>query len=95
MDVFASALRGMKRSTYPMIITLVFCTVFRILFLETLFNLEFFHNVGWLYAVFPISWVFSIIGNGIGVIRSAPKVFKQIDEDKTKKETAVLEPAKT
>ena len=93
MDVFASALRGMKRSTYPMIITLLFCTVFRILFLETLFNLEFFHNVGWLYAVFPISWIFSVIGNGVGLIRFAPKVFKQIDEDKAKKEAAVLEPA--
>ena len=93
MDVFASALRGMKKSTYPMLITLIFCTALRILFLETAFNLEFFHNVGWLYAVFPISWILSVIGNGVGLLIFAPKIFRQIDEDKAKKEAAALEPA--
>ena len=81
MDVFASALRGMKKSTYPMIVTLLFCTIVRIVFLLTLFDLEFFHNVGWLYAVFPISWILSVIFDGVGLLIFAPKVFRQIDED--------------
>lgn len=81
MDVFASALRGIKKSTYPMIVTLLFCTIVRIVFLLTLFDLDFFHNVGWLYAVFPISWILSIIFDGIGLLIFAPKVFHQIDED--------------
>ena len=81
MDVFASALRGIKKSTYPMIVTLLFCTIVRIVFLLTLFDLDFFHNVGWLYAVFPISWILSVIFDGIGLLIFAPKVFHQIDED--------------
>lgn len=86
MDTSASALRGMKKSTYPMIVTLLFCTVVRIVFLTTLFDLEFFHNVGWLYAVFPISWVLSILFNVVGLLFYTPRVFRQIDLDLAKKE---------
>jgi Na+-driven multidrug efflux pump len=93
MDIFASALRGMKKSTYPMVVTLLFCTIVRIVFLMTLFNLDFFHNVGWLYAVFPISWVLAIIFNGLGLILFTPKVFRQIDEDKEKASEAVAQNA--
>ena len=86
MDILASSLRGMKKSTYPMIVTFLFCTILRIVFLETLFNLEFFHTVAWLYAVFPISWVFSILANGAGLVYYAPKVFRQIDAEKAAKQ---------
>ncbi len=80
MDVNASLLRGIRRSTFPMVITLLFCTVFRILFLETLFRFEFFHTITWLYAVFPISWVFCIIATVIGIIVLLPKAYKEMEQ---------------
>ncbi len=90
MDTSASALRGMKKSTYPMIVTLLFCTFTRIVFLATLFDLDFFHNVGWLYAVFPISWVLSIIFNVAGLFFFTPRVFHQIDVDLAGKEAKAI-----
>ncbi len=80
MDVNAALLRGIRRSTFPMIITLLFCTVFRILFLETLFRLDYFHTITWLYAVFPISWVFCIIATAIGILVLLPKAYKEMEE---------------
>lgn len=81
MDVSASSLRGVKHSTYPMIVTLVFCSLLRIIFVETLFNLSIFHTVSWLYAIFPISWIFCIIFNAIGVIVIFKRIFKEIDNN--------------
>lgn len=80
MDVNASLLRGVRKSSFPMITTFLFCTLFRIIFLETLFNLDFFHTITWLYAVFPISWVFCIIFSIIGIIILLPKAYKEMEQ---------------
>ncbi len=57
MDINGSYLRGLKRSTPPAIVTIIGCTGLRILFLSTLFQVEYFHNIFWLYAVMPMSWI--------------------------------------
>ena len=57
MDINSCYLRGLKRSTPPAVITIIGVTGIRILFLSTLFHLEFFHTIFFLYAAFPISWI--------------------------------------
>ena len=57
MGISAGSLRGNKHSTFPMVVTLITCTAFRIVYLQTLFvYVPFFHNVTWLYALFPVTW---------------------------------------
>ena len=57
MDLNGCYLRGMKKATIPAIITMIGCTGTRILFILTIFKLEYFHTIMWLYAAFPISWI--------------------------------------
>lgn len=56
MSLMGSYLKGLKRSVEPAIITMVGCCGTRIVFLLTLFKMDYFHTVFWLYAAFPISW---------------------------------------
>ena len=78
MNFSAAVLRGMKRSTYPMVTTLLACTVLRIVLILTVFPLPYFHTVMWLYALFPITWVVATISNGIAWIMFIPKDLKYI-----------------
>ena len=71
----------MKRSTYPMVTTLVACTLLRIILIFTVFPLENFHTVFWLYALFPITWVIATISNVIALFIFLPKDLKQIDQN--------------
>ena len=77
----AAILRGLKRSTYPMITTLLCCTVLRIVLLLTVFKLEYFHTIFWLYALFPITWVIATISNGLALLYVVPKQFKVLDRE--------------
>lgn len=79
MNISASMLRGLKRSTYPMVTTLVCCTVLRIVLILTVFPLETFHTVFWLYALFPITWVIATICNAIALFVVVPKECKRLD----------------
>ena len=79
MALTASILRGMKRSTYPMITTLVCCSVIRIVLILTVFPLEYFHTLMWLYALFPITWVLTTLCNLVGLFIFMPKDLKKLD----------------
>jgi len=79
MNITASMLRGLKKSNYPMITTLVCCTILRIILILTVFPLEQFHTVFWLYALFPITWVIATACNVVGLLIFAPRVFKSIE----------------
>lgn len=80
MAFSAAVLRGMKRSTYPMVTTLVACTLLRIVLILTVFPLEYFHTVTWLYALFPITWVIATISNIVALLIFLPKDLKRIEE---------------
>ena len=75
----AAVLRGFKRSVWPMVTTLLFCTVFRIVMLYTVFPLEMFHTVKWLYALFPITWVLATMSNLVDILIFIPKDIKRIE----------------
>lgn len=79
MGINGNYIRGMKRSTPPAIITLVGCTGTRILFLTTIFQMEAFHTVFWLYAAFPISWILVNIAYIPTVIYYERKAFDKIN----------------
>ena len=74
----AATLRGLKRSTFPMMTTLLCCTVLRIVLILTVFPLEMFHTVFWLYALFPITWVIATIVNCVALIIFLPRDLKRI-----------------
>ena len=76
MNFSAAVLRGLKRSTYPMVTTLLACTVLRIVLLLTVFQLPYFHTVMWLYALFPITWVVATISNGVAWAIYIPRDLK-------------------
>ncbi|MBQ9457200.1 MAG: MATE family efflux transporter [Bacilli bacterium] len=80
MGVSAGALRGLKHSTYPMVVTLLCCTVFRIIYLETIFTyVPFFHTVTWLYALFPITWGMAAVCNLSAAAYFLPRDIKKME----------------
>ncbi|MCR4911645.1 MAG: MATE family efflux transporter [Bacilli bacterium] len=81
MAFTAGVLRGMKRSLYPMLTTLIACTVLRIVLILTVFPIEYFHTVFWLYALFPITWVIATISNIIGLFIFLPKTLRKINSE--------------
>lgn len=82
MDVTSSTLRGMGRSFAPMIIAIIGICGFRILWIAFVFPLPDFHNLYWLKASYPISWVLTFIGQYIA-FRLA---FKQAEKTMAPKE---------
>ena len=91
MGFTASILRGVKRSTFPMITTLVFCTALRILLILTVFNnVEMFHTIFWLYALFPFTWVLATICNTIAILITLPRDLRKLD-DSIKREPQILQ----
>ena len=60
MDVFSQTYRSEKYTFTPLIATFLGCLVIRLLFINTLFKLEYFHTLVWLYSVYPISWVITV-----------------------------------
>ncbi len=79
MDVAGQYLRGMKKSTAPALITLLGVTGTRILFLYTLFQLEYFHTIFWLYFTYPLSWaIVDLIYIPVTIVLER-KVFKSFE----------------
>ena len=79
MAFTAGVLRGMKKSTYPMLTTLVCCSVLRIVLILTVFPTQYFHTLFWLYFLFPLTWIIATICNIIGLLVLGPKVMKNIE----------------
>ena len=55
MEVFVAMMRGMGRSFVPMVVSLMGCCVFRVLWIYTIFRAYPTLNV--LYISYPISWI--------------------------------------
>ncbi len=88
MDVDGQYLRGMKKSMAPALITLLGVTGTRILFLYTLFQLEYFHTIFWLYFTYPLSWaIVDVIYIPVTIVLER-KVFKQFEVIETAEQLA-------
>ena len=90
MDISSSAMRGVRHSTAPMWVTMLTCTVFRILMIETvILRVDFFKTVFWLYSVYPFSWILADIGDGICLALIFKKEFRKIDEEQAQKNASL------
>lgn len=56
MDVMVGVLRGLGYSVMPMIVSLIGACGLRLIFIFTLFQMEQFHTITWLYLTYPVSW---------------------------------------
>lgn len=60
MDVVVGSLRGLGYSVVPMLVSLVGACGLRLLWIFTLFRIEQFHTVTWLYITYPVSWIITL-----------------------------------
>ncbi len=65
MDVVVGSLRGLGYSVVPMFVSLVGACGLRLLWIFTLFQMEQFHTVTWLYITYPMSWIITFIAHFI------------------------------
>ena len=89
MALTASILRGMKRSTYPMVTTMLCCSALRIILIYTLFQVPEFHTIFWLYALFPLTWVLATLSNLVAIFIFIPKDLKKLDNQDINLEPAL------
>ena len=75
MDVLSNSLRGLGRSTLAMCLTLIGTCLFRVIYISTV--LVWYRSLYVLYAVYPISYVISIIMFTIAYIPVMKKVKQQ------------------
>ena len=86
MDVMSNSLRGLGRSSLAMALTLIGTCVLRIVYLNTIFKL--YENLYALYAIYPVSYVISIMMFVIAYIPTMKRVRKQVDERKARLQVA-------
>ena len=60
-EVASGTLRGLGASLSPMIVSVLGVCGFRILWVETIFQLPQFHTPDWLFVSYPISWVLTFV----------------------------------
>ena len=69
MDVLSGTLRGMGKSTVPMVVTIIGACGLRIVWIYTIFkaaaHLAVEKRLGVLYTVFPVSWIVTICALGV------------------------------
>lgn len=77
MEVMVGSLRGMGYAVVPMIVALIGTCGLRILWLQTVFQMEQFHNIETVYAIYPISWVLTIVAHVVSYVVIRKKVMKK------------------
>lgn len=80
MDVMSNSLRGLGKSSLAMALTLIGTCLLRIVYLNTIFKL--YNNLYALYAIYPISYVISIMMFVIAYIPTMKRVRRQTEERK-------------
>ena len=60
-EVTSGTLRGLGASLAPMIVSVLGVCGFRILWVETIFQIPQFHTPDWLFASYPISWALTYV----------------------------------
>ena len=82
MDLSSAYLRGMKHSLAPSINTISCCVGLRIFFLLVLFPLPYFHTIFWLYFVYPLSWILSVLIFIPMILIIEKKAFREMEAEK-------------
>jgi Na+-driven multidrug efflux pump len=77
MEVLVGSLRGMGYAVVPMIVSLIGTCGLRILWLQTVFPMERFHNIEMVYIVYPISWVVTIVAHAVSYVLVRKRIVKK------------------
>ena len=77
MEVMVGSLRGMGYAVVPMVVSLVGTCGLRILWLQTIFPMERFHNIETVYAIYPISWILTIVAHVVSYVVVRKKIMKK------------------
>lgn len=77
MDVLVGSLRGMGYAVFPMIVSLIGSCGLRILWLQTVFKMDNFHNIETVYIIYPITWIITAIAHLISYIFVKKKLLKK------------------
>jgi len=80
MDVLSNSLRGLGLSSLAMCLTLIGTCLLRVVYVWTV--LVWYRSLYVLYAVYPISYVISIIMFAIAYIPAMKKIKRQTEERK-------------
>src|SRR5574344_32700 len=84
MDSECGVLRGLGYSISPLLITLSSCCLFRIFWDFCVYSSDpnsAMHNLGLLYACYPISWLIAVIRNTLMFVLLKKRYNKRIDEN--------------
>ena len=83
MDVMVGVLRGLGKSTMPMIVSIVGVCVIRVVWIYGIFyNLTDFTNANdlkYLYVSYPISWIITFLTHFICYLVVSKKIFKSYE----------------
>ena len=63
MDVMVGALRGLGYAVLPMIVSLIGACGLRLVLIFTIFRLPRFHQTGFLYMMYPLSWTITFLAH--------------------------------
>lgn len=77
MEVLVGSLRGMGYAVVPMIVSLIGTCGLRILWLQTIFPMERFHNIETVYVIYPISWILTIVAHAVSYVVVRKKIMKK------------------
>ena len=77
MEVMVGSLRGMGYAVFPMIVSLVGSCALRIVWIQTVFQIDRFHNIDTVYVIYPISWIVTAIAHIITYIVVKKRLVKK------------------
>lgn len=77
MEVMVGSLRGMGYAVFPMIVSLIGSCALRIVWLQTVFQIERFHSIETVYIIYPISWIITAIAHIVTYIILKKKLIKK------------------
>ena len=77
MEVMVGSLRGMGYAVFPMIVSLVGSCLLRIVWLQTVFQIDRFHSIDTVYLIYPISWMITALAHIITYIILKRKLIKK------------------
>lgn len=63
MEVMVGSLRGMGAAIVPMIVSLAGSCALRVVWLQTIFQIERFHFIDTVYIIYPISWIITTLAH--------------------------------
>ena len=82
MNVLEAALRGLKYSISPAVLSLFFIIGFRIIWVFCIFPYEPFNTANWLMISFPISWALLTISYVVLIVIAFKKLKRKVNDPK-------------